>query len=78
MSGTIGKFGWKIVGPDKDDELPITTRTAFLTLMSWARDQEGEVLISPGLTAPEIDPFIAALKVELDNVGTHLKAVMAK
>lgn len=77
MTGTIGRFTYKIIAPRKED-MPFNAIVQVGPKM-WSTDEDDWPILSPNLmTEAEIDHHINALKADLDKVGRLAKKALKR
>jgi hypothetical protein len=78
MRATTGKFGHSIVSVHRDDEALLAPHVV-IELREWSRQSAaGAPVVSPDLASKaDIDNFIAAMKADLDAIGSKAKRALA-
>jgi hypothetical protein len=74
--GTIGQFDFAVTSFDGKTSLPFDPWVE-IALKRWGRKVDGAPSLSPRLmTEAEIDEHVAALKADLDAVGSRAKRAL--
>ncbi len=80
MANTIGRFDFELTAmqqPRPADALPFCPFVRFCLAHSSPATRDGFSSISPNLmTEAEVDEFIAALKKDIDAVGSRAKTAL--
>ena len=76
-SSTIGRFGYRIVAPEKGGRL-FTPYINIIPKDYYSQDDDGWPLLSPQLTEPEVDGYIQACKDDLDQMGKRAKRALRR